>query len=525
MEIYRVLFSSPGLAQTEYLVSAGQQVIGRSSKADIVLAGDSVSRRHARLFVEDRKLCIEDLGSSNGVLVNDEPVTRRLLEPGDRVQIGCYLMQIESFDAAAKKRFTKRTEIKESEVAPIHERLMGSERSSIAFLYQISQCLCVHRTLRPLLQGVMSSVMENIPAERGYILTRPDRHTSMKLQVSEARDPEETGPPLSHTLIDHVVKTKTSVLTADASEDDRFEDSESIAKYKIKAVICVPLLGRDEVFGALYLDTHRGNEPLKQEHLQLLSIVGQVLGAGVENITLNERQIRQERLAGIGETVSGTSHDMRNIMMGMLGATEMIEMASEERDWDSVDEGTGFLRQTLERFQKLSEGMLDYARAKELVLEDTNLQELVDEVIGTVGHEAEARSIAMRFTHQAPGRVLMDSHQMYRVLLNLVRNAMDALEGEGGSIDIESGTEAGAVFVRVKDTGPGIPPEHLSKIGQPFFTTKKDKGTGLGLATCFRIMEQHHGRIDVDSAPNAGTSITLLFPPDQTATQHDYSPP
>ncbi|MCF6284360.1 MAG: HAMP domain-containing histidine kinase, partial [Candidatus Hydrogenedentes bacterium] len=124
----------------------------------------------------------------------------------------------------------------------------------------------------------------------------------------------------------------------------------------------------------------------------------------------------------------------------------------------------------------------------------------------------------------APCTVVMDAQQMYRVLLNLVRNAMDAMDGREGSIDIESGNTNGAVFIRVKDAGRGILPEHLDKIGRPFFTTKEDKGTGLGLAISYRIMEQHHGKIHVDSMPGQGTTFTLRFPPDNSTTRNDILP-
>jgi signal transduction histidine kinase len=253
--------------------------------------------------------------------------------------------------------------------------------------------------------------------------------------------------------------------------------------------------------------------------------VGQIVGAGVENIILNERQIHQERLAGIGEAVSGTSHDMRNILMGIAGGAEMIGNACEDSKWKGVQEGLEILNKSIHRFRGLSDSLLTYARITELNIRETDLNALVSEVLNSVEPEAQKRLISMRYDHNAPGAMLLDGQQMYRVLLNLVRNAMDAIEGDGGTIDIESGSSEQAVYIRVRDTGKGIPPEHMARIGQPFFTTKKDKGTGLGLATCYRIMEQHQGRIDVDSAPDRGTTFTLYFPPDQLATKHDYTPP
>lgn len=523
--VYRVHFTSSGSFNFEHLVSAEPLVIGRSPKADIVLAEDSVSRRHAQVFVSGAGLHIADLGSSNGVVVNGACVAEHVLAPGDLVQIGCYTMQAEPLNPAAQQKLRRRTEIEHTQVVPIHERLVEEAgNSAVSFLYRVSQCLYAHRELQPLLEGVLAAVMDHLPAERGYILTRRDPKDTVKLAVSQARLPEDAAPPVSHTLVDHVLESRASVLTEDATQDDRFEGSDSIAAYAIKAVICVPLLGHEAVYGAIYLDSSALPAPPTQQHLQLLSIAGQIVGAGVENIVLAERQIRRERLAGIGETVSATSHDMRNILMGISGGVDMIGLACEEENWDEVRSGVAVIRQSLGRFDQLVDSLLMYARDVELNAEEADLGMLVHEVIGAVEAEAKKRRIRLLFDSRPIAPVVIDTQQVYRVLLNLVKNAMEAMDDESGEIRIESGSEAGAAYLRVRDSGCGIAVENLQKVGQPFFTTKKGSGTGLGLAICYRIMAQHRGRIDVDSTPGQGTTFTLVFPPDKTSTRYDPVP-
>ena len=146
---------------------------------------------------------------------------------------------------------------------------------------------------------------------------------------------------------------------------------------------------------------------------------------------------------------------------------------------------------------------------------------LAGEAAATARLEAEKRGLKLSFEDLGPGLIAMDPQQIYRVALNLLANAMDATEGMGGTITLETGRDDGAAYLRVRDTGCGIPPENLSRLGQPFFTTKDKTGTGLGLAVCYRIMEQHRGRIHVDSSLGKGTVFTLVFPPDQAATQND----
>ena len=137
---------------------------------------------------------------------------------------------------------------------------------------------------------------------------------------------------------------------------------------------------------------------------------------------------------------------------------------------------------------------------------------LISEVVELLEPEAAKHGVEILFRDGLNQDISLDGQQIHRVLLNLVKNAIDALEDTGGLITIETAQEGDSNVIRVRDTGPGIPPEHLPKIGQAFFTTKEGRGTGLGLAVCFRIMEQHRGSMRVESECGEGTTFTLAFP-------------
>lgn len=521
MTIYRILLGQSGQTTLEYMISTVPLIVGRSTNADIVLMEDSISRRHARFYISEGVLYVEDLGSSNGVHVNTKRVQKAAITPNDVVQIGTYTFRADPLDDASIQKLVRRTEIAHSEVAPLHDQLVSSDHASIAFLYRVSQCLSRHRQIKPLLEEILDAVMLAIPGDRTFLLFRNSAEEPLEVAASQSRPGRGSSAPMSTTLISHVVQTRTSVMTTDAGQDERFEGSQSIAHYKIKAVICVPLAAQQGVYGVLYVDSREEPSPLSQRHLQLLSVVGQIAGAGLENMLLIEQRIRQERLAGIGETVSGTSHDMRNIMMGISGGASFVEMGCENGNWDHARKGVSIVRKTLLRFENLVNSLLTYARQTELEIEDADLGTLIGEAAAVAGLEAEKRGVRLVLDDRSPGRIAMDPHQIYRVALNLLANALDATEEQGGAITVETGRDDGAAYLRVRDNGCGIPSEHLPKLGQPFFTTKPQKGTGLGLAVCYRIMEQHRGRILVDSAPGKGTVFTLFFPPDQASTHHD----
>lgn len=493
------------------VLAESPSVIGRSPEADFVLKEDSVSRRHARIYQEDEAIFVEDLDSSNGVYVNGQRIRKQKLSPSDRVQICSYAIQIEPVTALVKTMSVDRTELDYDDVGVLHDHIVDRDHSVLAFLYRISQRLSTQRNLPSLLEILLDELMENLPASRAYIQLHDDINGGTTQCVSRSRQPGLLPPPVSQTLVDHVMSTRGSVMTSNAADDQRFDNSDSIIAHQIKAAICVPLTSHDTVFGVIYADADAQPMPFTPTHLQLMSVVGQVAGAAVENLILTDKQIHQERLAAIGQAVSATSHDMRNILMGISGGAELLELANQNQNWERAAKATRLIRNSLKRFESLVESLLTCARKTDLSMEDASLIALLNEVIESVEVEAEKRNVRIRVENRLVERVSLDAHQVHRVLLNLINNALDAMAG-GGVLNIEILAEENANIVRVRDTGTGISPEDMSRVGQAFFTTKKGQGTGLGLAVCHRIMEQHGGRLLLESCPGEGTTATLVFP-------------
>jgi signal transduction histidine kinase len=162
--------------------------------------------------------------------------------------------------------------------------------------------------------------------------------------------------------------------------------------------------------------------------------------------------------------------------------------------------------------------MLGLARG-ESCFSNVPVQHLVDEVLLVLARDPQKDGIALRVQVQPGLNVHGDPVQLEQVLLNLLINARQAMLGSrNGSLTIKACRDGEKVKIQIIDTGPGIPPQHLDKIFQPFFTTKRDprkgehKGTGLGLAICKDIVEHHDGTIEVTSEVGRGTTFTVLLP-------------
>lgn len=227
---------------------------------------------------------------------------------------------------------------------------------------------------------------------------------------------------------------------------------------------------------------------------------------------LERRLYRSEELASIGELSAGIAHEIRNPLVAITTSVSLL------RDEPNLsEEGQQLLDVVKEESDHLAaivEDFLKFARPKKPCLEYEDINQIIRDVIKRYRdwNENEVKWIE----HYDPGvpQVLIDHHQIQQVLTNLIVNSLDSMEGEGqltiSTCEKERTGELWSV-VQVEDSGCGIPEDELSKIFQPFFSTK-EKGTGMGLAICRRIINEHKGDILVESVPGKGTSFYVYLP-------------
>ena len=223
---------------------------------------------------------------------------------------------------------------------------------------------------------------------------------------------------------------------------------------------------------------------------------------------IEERARRSETLAAIGQLSAGIAHEIRNCLNPISGSVEFLQR---ELTLDGENAHLmGLISQECERLNRFVTELLDYAREPRFHAESADLGDAIGDAMDLVRrHPAYRPDITLDFAQadDAP-HVSVDREQFKRVLVNLLQNAIEALDGPG-RVAVRILPLAGdRVQVTVADTGPGIPAEYLPRITEPFFTTKRG-GTGLGLAIAARIMERLGGRLSVSSSPGAGTTFTL----------------
>lgn len=216
---------------------------------------------------------------------------------------------------------------------------------------------------------------------------------------------------------------------------------------------------------------------------------------------------RSERLATVGQLAAGIAHEIRNPLASISGSIELLSQSAPTSDDDRAL--MAIVLREIERLNGLITDLLEYANPRQRAVVDVDLAMVADDVVAVLRQDRTWGPIEIAVEGARPLPVTGDVAQLRQVLWNLARNACEAAAAGGGHVTLRGASDEHAVTLAIVDDGPGIPPDRLPHIFDPFYTTKR-KGTGLGLATSHAIVAEHGGSIDVDSVPGRTTFSVRL---------------
>jgi two-component system NtrC family sensor kinase len=249
-------------------------------------------------------------------------------------------------------------------------------------------------------------------------------------------------------------------------------------------------------------------------------VVSRIARADLEKEMMNEQVIEAGKLASVGELAAGIAHEINNPVAIMVEEAGWIEDLLEEEDLrggrnlEEFRRAVNQIKTQGKRCKEITHKLLSFARKTDPTAKEIQLNDLVEEIVGLSEQRARFSNVKIK-TSLAPDlpTVLASPSEMQQVLLNLMNNALDAMEKTGGTLEITSRVEGDNVVLDVADTGVGIPKQNLARIFDPFFTTKAvGKGTGLGLSICYGIIKKMGGEISVNSAVGLGTTFHIRIP-------------
>ena len=418
----------------------------------------------------------------------------------------------------------------------LREAAIALERrqAELLTLYEVGRDIASIIDVEQLLESILDRAIVLVQAERGFLVLWDAEKSDFKVAAARqfhAGEVDQAQVEISHNIIRRVMSAREPLMTTNAQEDPRFQSSTSIVAYSIRSVMAVPLIAKDELIGAIYVDTRLKARMYSTEDLSLLSALADQAAVAIRMARLYEELqqrnrelqatldklraaqdelIRAERLSVVGRMASSLVHDLKNPMTSIKGFAQLLgqeHLSPEQRYHFSTT-----ICRSVDRFVGMTQEILDYVRGdSSLALEWVPVSELINDVCAFVQPEFLAKGLRIQTDLAFTGSLHVDQDKFQRVLLNIANNARDAMD-PGGVLTITSRQDGDWVELRLQDTGPGIPPEIMDRLFEPFVTHGKPSGTGLGLAIVKKVVEDHGGTVRVENHPGEGACFVITLP-------------
>lgn len=387
-------------------------------------------------------------------------------------------------------------------------------------LLSISEALTGKLDLQQILGGALSTVEKIVGAGGSSILLIDPDTKDMSFHVAEGpgSDAAKTIPvPAGAGVCGYVARTGRCVIVNDAQNDPRLyrkvDEATSITTLNLLAV---PIRSRQRLWGVLELINKSANADFSGRDLRLAGVAAGQIALALENAHLHDELVRKARMAAIGQTVSGLAHCIKNILNGIRSGSAIINRSMKANDFDRVREGWQTVRRNNDMLGTLVLDMLSLAREAKPHPFPTDINDLVGQIGRLLSDRASERGITVVCT-PAEGleEVPLDPTHLYRCVLNLVTNAVDACN-EGGRVRVRvsRGSGKSRVTISVIDDGAGMSPEVRRRLFTEFFTTKGGRGTGLGLPVTRKLVSEMGGTIAFHSVQGRGSRFVIALPTD-----------
>ena len=301
-------------------------------------------------------------------------------------------------------------------------------------------------------------------------------------------------------------------------------ESERVESKDVIAFWCIPIIVEENVIGTLTIDK-ASDEFSAEDDRRLLTIIASIIAQRVKIQQTIDALIESERMATLGRLVRTIAHEVRNPLGSIRLGTQLLQHSdvefgsrvgtyseNDQLSQNEINEYTGIIIKEVDRLNRFIEQLLTFSKPTMEVAKQSDIHQLLDNSLAICRPELELRATTVITQYGDCPEVNVNEDGITQVLLNLFYNAIEAMDTEGAlTIQTEYVPETGIVHVRVQDDGPGISPEDIPMLFDPFYTTKQ-KGTGLGLYISQKILAEHRGNIEVDANLEVGTAFVMSLP-------------
>ncbi len=386
-------------------------------------------------------------------------------------------------------------------------------------LASVSRTINSTLNLDEALRAITREACDLMRAKMCSLMMLDDTHEWLDLRASHGAGRVYIKKPrlnVEESLLGVVVRRKKPMQVANVQASTHYQNVDVARREGLISLLSVPLLFAGQAIGTLNVYTGRLYN-FSNEEIRILSALAELSAIAIEKARLYERivdveeQLRQnEKLSALGLLAAEVAHEIRNPLTVMKLLYHSLNLKFPESDPRTKD--TKIIEAKIEHLNKIVEQILDFARTTEPKFAPVNLNELVDELGLLVRHKLANQGIGMvRQLQEDLLMVMGDAPQLEQAFLNLILNAAEAMP-DGGTLTVKTRVAKSRVTIEFRDTGAGMSEEMQKQAFTAVLSTTKAKGTGLGLAIVGRIIETHHGVIQIKSRSGRGTAIIISLP-------------
>jgi K+-sensing histidine kinase KdpD len=364
--------------------------------------------------------------------------------------------------------------------------------------------------LDKLLGLILDSAAQSIEADRGTLYLVDDIKKELWSKVLQGANMDEIRLPIGKGLSGYVADTGETIIIPDTYADPRFNpDTDKRTGYRTRNMLCMPMKNKDGKIIGVFQLMNKKEGCFDQDDVNYIDAFSAHASVAIENARMAQEMVANERLSAVGKMASVIIHDIKN-PMGTLRvyAQVMKKKSGNEEASKLADE----MIHQVDRFVNMTQEILDFTRGVSATnFAELEFGEVMEAVLSFIEKDLEKNNVKLIKNAQFKGIINLDQDKMVRVFYNLASNARDAMP-QGGSLTVTTVEQDGYVRIDFKDSGTGMPEEVKKKIFEPFMTYGKKHGTGLGMAIVKKVIDDHGGRIEIESEMGKGTTIRILLP-------------
>jgi signal transduction histidine kinase/CRP-like cAMP-binding protein len=465
-------------------------VLGRGEVVGELSALDGLTRSARATCLEDTLLFSISKEHFEALLRDNPRISFNLLRELSR--------RIRKADDNIVRRLEEQRRALEAQVIKLH-KLMDASKI-------INSTLDLDKLLGLILEAAVSS----IEADRGTLYIVDHVKQELWSKVLQGANMVEIRLPVGKGIAGYVAQTGESINIPDAYSDPRFNrEVDQKTGYRTRNILCMAMRNKDgKIIGVFQLLNKKAGSFSKDDE-QFIDAFSSHAVIALENARLAQEMVQNERLSAVGRMANVIIHDIKN-PMGTLRvyAQVMKKKSGNEEAGKLADE---MIRQ-VDRFVNMTQEILDFTRGVSAInLQDLDFGEVMTGVLDFIEKDLEKNNVKLVRKCSFQGMVRLDQDKMIRVFYNLASNARDAMP-QGGSLSVTTEALNNHVRIEFTDSGTGMPEEVRKRIFEPFMTYGKKHGTGLGMAIVKKIIDDHEGKIEIESELGKGTTIRIMLP-------------